>query len=44
MLLDQDSRVGRARLAEGVSHVKRIVAMLGSLAAVFLAGGAVARW
>ncbi len=44
MLFDQVSRVGRARLAKGVSNVKRIFAMLGALAAVFLASGAPNRW
>jgi hypothetical protein len=44
MLFDQVSRVGRARLAKGVSSMKRIFAMLGSLAAVFAAGGALVRW
>jgi hypothetical protein len=44
MLFDQVSRVGRARLAKGVSIVKRIFGMLGALAAVFLASGALARW
>jgi hypothetical protein len=34
----------RVRLAEGVESMKRIFAMLGALAAVFLAAGANVRW
>ena len=44
MLFDQVSRVGRARLAKGVSQIKRIFGLLGALAAVFLASGAPYRW
>jgi hypothetical protein len=34
----------RVRLAEGVERMKRIFAMLGAVAAVFLAAGANIKW
>jgi hypothetical protein len=38
------ARQERDRLAKGVEKMKRIFAMLGSVAAVFLAAGAGIKW